>query len=110
MYDFVARDNYVHDESMCIFLSQSHNNEVYNNTVTNCDSQGNYLYHNYFDNKVYNNTLINATKGIETSDDSKNNVLSNNAMAGKIGTATVLEGEEKDQEEWLNSSLKGCLI
>ena len=97
MHDSIARNNDVQNESKCIFLSQSHNNQVYNNTATNCGSQGIYLYHNSFDNRVYNNTLINATKGIESSDDSKNNVLSNNAIAGITDTADYSEGDEKDQ-------------
>ena len=36
MYDSVARNNDVHDESKCIFVSQSQNNSIYNNTATNC--------------------------------------------------------------------------
>jgi mannuronan 5-epimerase len=80
MYDSVARNNNVHDEVKCIFLSQSHNNEVYNNTVSNCESQGIYLYHNSVENKVYNNTLINATKGIEFSDDSLDNIVEDNII------------------------------
>ncbi|MGD9673715.1 MAG: nitrous oxide reductase family maturation protein NosD [Candidatus Nitrosocosmicus sp.] len=80
MYDSVARNNNVHDEEKCIFLSQSHNNEVYGNTVSNCESQGIYLYHNSVENKVYNNTLINATEGIESSDDSLDNMIENNII------------------------------
>lgn len=62
------------------FLSQSHNNEVYNNTVSNCESQGIYLFHNSNENKVYNNTLFNATEGIESSDDSLDNLVENNIL------------------------------
>lgn len=80
MYDSVARNNNVHDEEKCIFLSQSHNNEVYGNIVSNCESQGIYLYHNSVENKVYNNTLINATEGIESSDDSLDNMIENNMI------------------------------
>ena len=80
MYDSIARNNDVHDEVKCIFLSQSHNNEVYDNTVTNCESQGIYLYHNSIENKVYNNTLINATEGIEYSDDSLDNLIEDNMI------------------------------
>lgn len=80
MYDSVARNNDVRDEDKCIFLSQSHNNEVYGNTISNCESQGVYLYHNSVQNKVYNNTLMNATKGIEYSDDSLDNTIHGNKI------------------------------
>lgn len=81
MSDSVARNNNVHDEVKCIFLSQSHNNEVYDNTIRNCESQGIYLFHNSIENKVYNNTLTNATEGIEESDDSQSsNNISNNII------------------------------
>ncbi len=81
MSDSIARNNDVHDEEKCIFLSQSPNNEVYNNEISNCESQGIYLYHNSIENKVYNNTLTNATEGIEESDDSRGtNEISNNII------------------------------
>lgn len=80
MYESVARNNNVHDEVKCIFLSQSHNNEVYGNTASNCESQGIYLYHNSVENKIYNNTLFNATEGIESSDDSLDKLVENNIL------------------------------
>jgi mannuronan 5-epimerase len=81
MSDSVARNNDVHDEEKCIFLSQSPNNEVYDNDISNCESQGIYLYHNSIGNKVYNNTLTNATEGIEESDDSQGtNEISSNTI------------------------------
>src|SRR5215210_9145127 len=81
MSDSVARNNDVHDEEKCIFLSQSPNNEVYDNKIHNCESQGIYIYHNSIGNKVYNNALTNATEGIEESDDSLgSNAISNNKI------------------------------
>jgi parallel beta-helix repeat protein len=81
MSDSIARNNDVHDEEKCIFLSQSLNNEVYNNKIRNCESQGIYIFHNSIENKVYNNTLLNATEGIEESDDSLgSNAISNNKI------------------------------
>jgi mannuronan 5-epimerase len=58
MFDSIARNNDIDDEDKSIFSSQSRNNQVYDNIVTNCESQGIYLYHNSIGNKVYNNTLI----------------------------------------------------
>jgi mannuronan 5-epimerase len=56
----IARNNYVHDETQCIFVSQSHNNEVYNNTVSDCEN-GIYLRDESFNNKIYDNSIIDAT-------------------------------------------------
>ena len=37
MFDSVARNNIVNDEEQGIVISESHNNEIYNNTVSNSD-------------------------------------------------------------------------
>ncbi|MPZ08561.1 MAG: hypothetical protein GEU26_19495, partial [Nitrososphaeraceae archaeon] len=35
MFDSVARNNIVSDEEQGIVISESHNNEIYNNTISN---------------------------------------------------------------------------
>jgi len=80
MYDSIARNNYVHDEKKCIFVSDSHNNEIYNNTVSNCDTG--ILVHNFAtENKVYNNNIIKPEKGINVKTGaSSNQFYSNNIV------------------------------
>lgn len=80
MYDSIARNNYVHDEKKCIFVSDSHNNEIYNNTVSNCDTG--ILIHNFAkENKVYNNNIIKPEKGINVKTGaSSNQFYSNNIV------------------------------
>lgn len=80
MSDSVVRDNNVHDESKCIFLSQSNHNEIYDNTLRNCKDQGIYLHHDSFSNTINNNTVINSTEGIKENEDSKGNNISNNSV------------------------------
>lgn len=63
MYDSIARDNYVHDENKCILVSDSYNNEIYNNTLLNCD-KGIQVHNFAKENKVYNNEIIKPGKGI----------------------------------------------
>ena len=99
MHDSIARNNNVHDESKCIFLSQSHNNEVYKNTISNCENQGIYLFHNSFDNKVHDNKVTNATDGIEASDDSKNNVITPNTIIGNDNSSTNPKIGNTDSED-----------
>lgn len=88
MTDSVARNNNIHDEVKCIFLSQSSYNLIYNNKISNCADQGVYLYHNSLQNKVYNNALVNATEGIEESEDSKgSNSISDNKIIAAASAA-----------------------
>jgi parallel beta-helix repeat protein len=79
MYDSVARNNYVHDEKRCIFVSQSHDNEIYNNRVSNCEN-GIQLQHDSSDNKIYNNTILNSENGILDETDSNNNTFQLNTI------------------------------
>ena len=94
MTNSVARNNIVHDESKCIFLSQSRYNEIYNNTISNCYNVGIYLYHNSFENKIYDNTINNSTESTLLADDSKNNDISNNKIIG--GEENTTQQEEID--------------
>ena len=63
MYNSIARNNYVHNEGMAIFVSQSHNNEIYNNTVSD-SSNAIYLKDSSSNNNIHHNTVINSPKGI----------------------------------------------
>src|SRR6476646_5748909 len=58
MYNSIARNNYVHNEGIAIFVSQSHNNEIYNNTVSDSSNAI------YLINSSSNNTVINSPQGI----------------------------------------------
>ena len=62
--------NYNSDEEKRISLSQSHNIEVYANTIRNCESKEIYPYHDSIE-IVHNNTLTNATGEIEETYDSQ---------------------------------------
>ena len=68
-----------------------------NNTISNCKSQGIDIFHNSKDNKIHDNTVVNTTKGIEVTDDCKNNVLSNNTINGKKDADAYLGEGEEDQ-------------
>ncbi|HET7149742.1 MAG TPA: NosD domain-containing protein [Candidatus Nitrosopolaris sp.] len=66
MVNSIARNNIVHDEvSSAISISESHNNQVYNNTISNSGSGINLK--NSTNIKIYDNTIINSSKGIVTS-------------------------------------------
>ena len=63
MYNSIARNNYVHNEGMAIFVSQSHNNEIYNNTISD-STNAIYLNNSSSNNIIHHNTVINSPQGI----------------------------------------------
>ena len=78
--DSVARNNHVHDETQCIFVSASHNNEVYNNIVSDCEN-GIYLRDDSSNNKIYNNTITNSkSNGILVNTGASDNTFSSNTI------------------------------
>ena len=94
MYNSIARDNIVHNESKCIFISQSHDNEIYNNKVDSCNN-GIYLFNKSFANSVHNNTIGSFNEsGLRVSSDSTRNHLYSNEIAAK----SVTETKEKDHD------------
>jgi mannuronan 5-epimerase len=106
MYNSVASNNVVYDETIGVYVSQSHNNQVYANTISNCGT-GIYINSGSTSNKIFGNTLMNTRdhaivinggsnantlysnkiastnkKGLEIIQDvtSKNNIYSNNQI------------------------------
>jgi mannuronan 5-epimerase len=80
MTDSTARNNYVHDETQCIFVSQSRDNLIYDNIVENCNN-GIYLKNKSSDNHVYNNTIINTeNSGIQVNTNATNNIFEENII------------------------------
>ena len=58
MFDSIAKNNIVSNEDSGIIISESHNNEVYNNIISDSGT-GIDIDEDSFDNVVYNNTIIN---------------------------------------------------
>jgi poly(beta-D-mannuronate) C5 epimerase len=70
-HDSIARNNHVYNSTTGIMVSESPNNQIYNNTVEGATSQGINLFNPVLpddgvteNNLVYNNTIINAENGI----------------------------------------------
>jgi poly(beta-D-mannuronate) C5 epimerase len=86
-HDSIARNNIVSNSEKCISVSQSHNNEVYNNRVSACDI-GIVLSGNSSNNVVHDNTIANSKVDISTAayDDNdartRNNKLYSNKIVG----------------------------
>src|SRR6266516_1825291 len=106
MYNSIARNNIVYNEAKGMFVSQSHNNQIYNNTISNSrvginvnsGSSNNKIFGNTISNSISDailvatgassnsftsNKIIGATpEGLEIDQDptSKNNIFSNNQI------------------------------
>jgi mannuronan 5-epimerase len=55
----IAKDNYIYDQPRAIHISKSHNNEIYNNTISNSTSAIS-LISGSSSNKIYDNNIANA--------------------------------------------------
>jgi parallel beta-helix repeat protein len=95
--DSIARNNDVHSNERCIsFNRESDNNQVYDNTVSNCDV-GIYL-SNTSNNFIYNNNIVNSKFGIVIKNDTTNNITGN--LIDETGTGITL----------INQNITGNLI
>jgi Periplasmic copper-binding protein (NosD) len=71
VHDSIARNNHVYNSSTGLMVSESPNNEIYNNTIEGGTSQGIHLFNPVLPddgvtegNLVYNNTIINSENGV----------------------------------------------
>ena len=116
MYNSIARNNIIYNEPAGVLVSQSHNNQIYNNTVStsgngiyvNSGSTNNKMYDNILmnskshailinngsnGNTFYSNKIVSANKeGLEIGQDatSKNNVFSNNQVINSAAHLIIL--------------------
>ena len=113
MYNSIARNNIIYNEPAGVFVSRSHSNQIYNNTVstsgngiyinsgTNNKMNGNTLMNSKSHailinngsngNTFYSNKIVSATKeGLEIGQDStsSNNVFSNNQVINSAAASS----------------------
>jgi mannuronan 5-epimerase len=97
MYDSVVRHNIVSDQEQGIVISESHNNEIYNNTVSD-SGNGIDIDEDSFENAVYNNAFINIldpSEALRLRDGaSEQNTLHSNTLITINGERIILGGEQ----------------
>jgi parallel beta-helix repeat protein len=79
MTNSIARNNIVYNEDNGIFVSQSNNNQIYKNIVSN-SANGINVGSGSSDNKIYNNTITKSTShgiSINSKDSAANSIYSN---------------------------------
>jgi poly(beta-D-mannuronate) C5 epimerase len=85
MTNSVARNNDVHDETKGVFLSESNNNQIYNNIISN-SKDGIYLKSGSSNNEIYNNTVTYAiSNGILINAGSSRNMFYSNTIINTTG-------------------------
>lgn len=98
MSDSVVRYNIVSNEEQGIVISESHNNRIYNNTVSDSGS-GIDLDEDSFENVVYNNTIINIpdpSEALHLRDGaSEQNTLHSNTLITINGERISLDGGQE---------------
>jgi parallel beta-helix repeat protein len=95
MHNSIARNNIVYGESKCIFISQSHDNEIYNNKIDNCNN-GIYLFDQSFTNSIHNNVIgsFNESSLRVSSDSAKNDIYSN-----QITNKDLTDSKDKNHDQ-----------
>jgi parallel beta-helix repeat protein len=84
MHDSTARHNHVYNSAIGIMVSESPDNQIYNNTIERVSSYGINLFNPVFPddgggtegNLVYNNTIINSENGVVATR-SQDNIVQN---------------------------------
>jgi mannuronan 5-epimerase len=80
MTDSIVRNNVVYNQDKGIFVSQSHNNQIYNNVVSN-SKNGIDVGSGSSNNKIYNNTIVKSTlNAISVDGGSSSNIIYSNVI------------------------------
>ncbi|MDP9288704.1 MAG: right-handed parallel beta-helix repeat-containing protein [Thermoproteota archaeon] len=98
MYNSIAKNNIVYNEVQSVFVSQSHNNQIYNNTIS---KSGDGIYVNYgsTNNKMYDNTIMDSkSHAILVKNASSANTFYSNKIvsANKQGLKIVQDSTSKN--------------
>ncbi|CAN5191032.1 hypothetical protein BH18THE2_BH18THE2_10200 [soil metagenome] len=95
MHDSTARNNTVFDETECIFVSGSHSNQIYNNTVSGCSVAGLYLKAGSTNNTLHDNIIMNSKRGILVNNGSSDNIFyRNTVMSNSTQYAISLDNDD----------------
>ena len=85
----IAKDNYIYDQPRAIHISKSHNNEIYNNTISNSTSAIS-LISGSSSNKIYDNNIANAKNPLRIDPGlEQTNTIYSNRIVDDTSTATA---------------------
>jgi mannuronan 5-epimerase len=102
MHNSIARNNIVGNAEKCISVSESHNNKIYNNSVSACDIGITLTGKSSKNNMIYNNTIANSIENIDVEKKAGNKLYSNEVIntAGTINsTSTTTENNNNNNSQ-----------
>jgi parallel beta-helix repeat protein len=91
MYNSIARNNIVYNEPIGVTVSQSHNNQIYNNTISK-SGDGINVKSGSSNNKILGNTIINSiNSAILVNNGSSGNTISSNKIVSSTPQGLKIE-------------------
>ncbi len=91
MYNSIARDNIVYNEPSGVFVSQSHKNQIYNNSISKSGSGIN-VNSGSSNNKLFRNTISNSlSNAILLTSGASANTFTSNKISGSTPTSLKIE-------------------
>jgi mannuronan 5-epimerase len=104
MYDSIATDNYVYNQTNCISVNtRSHNNEVYNNTVSECEN-GIDLRNEANNNNIHHNIIIESEKGIKVHSGAYSNNFNYNTIINPKEIGISVEDSDSVNNKFENNN------
>jgi mannuronan 5-epimerase len=100
MYNSIARNNIVYNEPIGVTVSQSHNNQIYNNTISK-SGDGIIVKSGSSNNKILGNTMTNSTKSAIL----VNNVSSGNTISSNKIVSSTPQGLKIEQDPTSKNNL-----
>jgi poly(beta-D-mannuronate) C5 epimerase len=111
MYNSIARNNIIYNEPKGILVSQSHNNMIYNNTISN-SGDGINIGYGSTRNNIYDNTIMNSisdallvNKGSSENTFSSNKIVSVTPQGLKIDQDATSKNNVFSNNQLVNSAV-----
>jgi mannuronan 5-epimerase len=105
MYNSIARNNIVYNEPSGVFVSQSHDNQIYNNTISKSGA-GIYVNSGSSNNKISGNTIDNSiSQALLIRNGSSGNTFSSNKIIGSTPAGLKISQDSTSKKNIFNNQI-----
>ena len=105
MFNSIVRNNIVYNEPSGIFVSQSHNNQIYDNTISN-SGNGIYINSGSTNNKLYYNTMFNSkSHAILITNGSSGNIFTYNKIVSSTAQGLKIDQDSTSKNTFSNNQI-----